>query len=381
MADDATKPARNQRDTDRRFMDAALRFARQNEGRTGTNPSVACLIVDTTASQGRIIGRGVTALGGRPHAEPLALEEAGSEAAGATAYVTLEPCAHHGRTPPCAQTLIDAGIKRVVTAITDPDARVCGKGHEMLREAAIEVEILDCAETARQPIKGYLAQRNTGKPYVTLKVAMTENGAIGERGRGNVRITGPVSKAQVHLMRARHDAILVGSGTLNADDPSLDCRLPGLEDRSPIRVVLDHACSLKPQNKVLASARDVPTLAVAPGTADADWIAMIKASGAQWLPCELHEGHIALPELLDDLAARGIQSVMVEGGAGILASFVTEGLADEIVMFVGAKPDMVATGDEAIRVSFTPLSPPSGFVSSGEWSFGGDQCFRFVKGT
>ena len=187
---------------DQRYMAATIRYARQNISQTRTNPSVGCLIVQTKNDQSRIVGRGVTALGGRPHAEPVALLEAGKYAAGATAYVTLEPCAHHGATPSCAQTLIDAGIARVVTGWDDPDSRVDGKGHAMLRDAGIEVVTGVLAEEARDDLGGYLTRKQNNRPWVTLKLAVSKDGFIGREDEGQVAITGKIARAQVDMMRA-----------------------------------------------------------------------------------------------------------------------------------------------------------------------------------
>ncbi|MCR4268122.1 bifunctional diaminohydroxyphosphoribosylaminopyrimidine deaminase/5-amino-6-(5-phosphoribosylamino)uracil reductase RibD, partial [Nitratireductor sp. ZSWI3] len=233
-------------DVDRRFMAAAIRLSRRHLGLTGTNPSVATLIVRDDGAGPRIVGRGVTAIGGRPHAETEALAEAGVAARGATAYVTLEPCAHHGRTPPCANALAVAGVARVVGAAADPDPRVSGKGYAILRDAGIEVVEGVLAEEAADLMRGYLTRSEKKRPEVTLKLAISADGMIGRQGQGQVAITGEVSRRQVHMMRAESDAILVGIGTALADGPALTCRLPGLERRSPLRIVLDRDLRLPP---------------------------------------------------------------------------------------------------------------------------------------
>ena len=242
MSDEPQKPRRDE--THRRFMAAAIRLSRRHVGLTATNPAVGTLIVDESAGTPTIVGRGVTAIGGRPHAETEALAEAGDRARGATAYVTLEPCAHHGRTPPCAEALVAAGISRVVGAASDPDPRVSGRGYALLRAAGIEVvERVLSAEAADQ-MPGYLVRSLKKRPEVTLKLAISADGMIGRMGEGQVAITGAVARAQVHLMRAESDAILIGAATALADDPELTIRLPGLENRSPVRVVLDPAARL-----------------------------------------------------------------------------------------------------------------------------------------
>lgn len=244
---------------DERFMAAAIRLSRWHLGRTATNPSVGCLIV----KDGVIVGRAVTALSGRPHAETQALAEAGVLARGATAYVTLEPCSHHGKTPPCAEALIAYGVARVVISVTDPDPRVSGRGIAMLREAGIEVDAGALEAEGRQSLAAYLTRQTKNRPYVTLKLAVSADGMIGREGAGQVAITGPEARAQVQALRAETDAILVGIGTAIADDPLLTVRSPGLESQSPIRIVLDPSLALPLTSKLVATAREVPVIVVA----------------------------------------------------------------------------------------------------------------------
>ena len=364
---------------DKRFIDAALRFARKHQGQTGTNPSVACIIVQETTEGARIVGSGVTAKGGRPHAEPPALAEAGELAKGATAYVTLEPCAHHGKTPPCAQNLIDSGIARVVTAITDPDDRVNGKGHQMLLDAGIEVVIMDGGEVAQRVIQGYLKARTSTRPFITLKMAMCEEGLIGSTEEGNLKISSTTSSRQTHLQRARHDSILVGSGTALFDDPSLDCRLSGLENRSPTRIILDEKSKLTETAIVIKTGLETPTIIVSPSSAPDEWRDMLARNGVQHQTCEMDGSRIALPELMDDLAAKGIQSVMVEGGARIAESFLQEDLVDEIIIHVGGNPDKPKIPEHAVFAPFTPKALPIGFEVCQKLSFGDDTSLRLRK--
>ncbi|MGI9352701.1 MAG: bifunctional diaminohydroxyphosphoribosylaminopyrimidine deaminase/5-amino-6-(5-phosphoribosylamino)uracil reductase RibD [Rhizobiaceae bacterium] len=365
--------------TDRRYLDAALRLARKHQGLTGTNPSVACVIVNDLGHGPVVVGSAVTARGGRPHAEPPALAEAGAYANGATAYVTLEPCAHHGRTPPCAQTLIDAGVKHVVTAIPDPDNRVNGKGHEMLRMSGVEVLELDGGEFATRVIQGYLKARSGNLPFVTLKLAMDENGIIGCGEKGNLKISGRVSKLQTHLARARHDAILVGSGTALADNPSLNCRLPGMRDCSPVRVILDARYELSEKHMVINTGNETRTWIVGPSEPPEVWNEISRKHGIRHIPCEMENGKVALPELLEDLAALGIQSVMVEGGAELADSFLKEDMVDEIIVHVGGNSQKPRDDAYAIRASFTPGDPPSGFEVVQKMIFGEDESLRMRK--
>ncbi|MBB4236413.1 bifunctional diaminohydroxyphosphoribosylaminopyrimidine deaminase/5-amino-6-(5-phosphoribosylamino)uracil reductase RibD [Rhizobium esperanzae] len=244
---------------DERFMAAAIRLSRRHLGRTATNPSVGCLIV----RDGVVVGQAVTAVGGRPHAEPQALAEAGEAARGATAYVTLEPCSHHGKTPPCAEALIAHGVARVVISVTDPDPRVSGRGIAMLREAGIEVDAGVLEAEGRRSLAAYLTRQTKNRPYVTLKLAVSADGMIGLEGEGQVAITGPEARAEVQALRAETDAILVGIGTAISDDPLLTVRTPGLEAQSPIRIVLDPALALPLTSKLVATAREVPVIVVA----------------------------------------------------------------------------------------------------------------------
>lgn len=363
---------------DRRFMDAAIRLARRHEGWTATNPSVACVLVKDEGSGPVVIGLGVTARGGRPHAEPVALAQAGERARGATAYVTLEPCAHHGRTPPCAQTLISAGVARVVTAVVDPDPRVNEKGHAMLRAARITVEAGPGADEAREGLAGYLSHKSRGRPLVTLKLAVSADGLIGLRGGGQAAITGAVSRAQTHLMRARHQAILIGSGTALADDPELTCRLAGLEGHSPLRVVLDAAGRMHAGLKLITTARAVPTLVAAPRDLAAQ--DALKRAGAEIFACEVADGRVALPELLEDLASRGVMNLLVEGGAAVARSFLEENLVDRIALF--ESPVEIGRGHAVSRHVVSPITPrqvPAGFRLTGEQRFGDDRLRTFER--
>lgn len=361
-----------QRALDRRFMAAAIRLSRSHQGLTGTNPSVATLIV----KDGVIVGSGVTAIGGRPHAETQALIEAGEKAQGATAYVTLEPCAHHGRTPPCADALVTAGISRVVSATNDPDDRVAGKGYAILRAGAIEVEENVLGTMAADYLAGYLIRSSKKRPEVTLKLALSADGFIGKRGTGQVPITGSVSRAQVHMMRAESDAILVGIGTVLADDPQLTCRLPGLEARSPIRIVLDSRLRLPLDSALVNGAASVPVwVAASPAAGPSERQALV-AAGCRILATETDCGATALPELLDDLAAQGISTLMVEGGATVAKSFLQEGLVDRLALFQSAS----AIGDDTgVAVPDLRSHIARGFKLLHEYRFGDDRYSEYSR--
>lgn len=361
-------------DLDRRFMAACIRLSRRHLGRTGTNPSVGTLIVADEGKGPIIVGHGVTALGGRPHAEPVALGEAGERARGATAYVTLEPCAHHGRTPPCAEALVRAGVARVVVAATDPDDRVSGRGYEILRSAGIEVVPGVLADEARSVLSSYLTRSEKKRVEVTLKLAVSADGMIGRADAGQVPITGDVARAQSHVLRAEMDAILIGIGTALEDNPQLTCRLPGLSQRSPLRVVLDRHARLPLTSRLMQSVSDAP-LAIATTTPRAPSAQLLEGAGARLIACEEHDGRIALPELLDDLAAQGVSSLLVEGGAAVAKAFLDEALADRVILF---ESDVVV-GANGIPAPFTRADLTADYAASGEWLFGADRCHEFVR--
>ncbi len=356
---------------DRRFMAAAIRLSIKNLGLTGTNPSVACLIV----RDGVIIGRGVTAVGGRPHAEAEALAEAGEAARGATAYVTLEPCAHHGRTPPCANALVNAGIARVVGAAGDPDGRVSGKGYAILEAAGIKVARGVLADSAADAMAGYLSRSAKKRPEVILKLAISADGKIGRKGSGQIQITNGISRAQSQLLRAQCDAILVGVSTVVEDDPELTCRLDGMTERSPMRIVIDPQARMPVMSKLAMSSRSVPVLVAAGPDAPAVRRSSLEMIGVQFVAVEMVDGHIALPELMEDLAAKGVSSVLVEGGAATARAFLDEGLVDRIVIFRGAGP----IGEGGIEAPLDPDHMPDGFRLLRQAAFGLDRYFEWVR--
>ncbi|TDH38967.1 bifunctional diaminohydroxyphosphoribosylaminopyrimidine deaminase/5-amino-6-(5-phosphoribosylamino)uracil reductase RibD [Pseudohoeflea suaedae] len=360
---------------DRRFMAAAIRLARLHEGRTGSNPSVATLIVRETADGPVIVGSGVTAVGGRPHAEPQALAQAGELARGATAYVTLEPCAHHGRTPPCADTLVTAGIARVVGAAADPDPRVSGKGYAILRSAGIEVEEHVLADEAAAGLAGYLTRRISNRAHVTLKLAVSANGMIGLKGKGQVALTGPLARRQVHVTRARSDVILVGSATAVADDPELTVRLAGLEERSPIRLVLDENLRLPVASKLVRNIGQAPLWIATSAPPDDPARMALAEAGAEFIAADVINNRIALPELLEDVAQRGLSTVMVEGGAAVAGAFLAEGLVDRLQIYTSTK----TVAGEGVAAPVTAETVPAGFVRRRTDFFGEDRFDEFER--
>lgn len=332
---------------DHRFMAAAIRLGRRHLGLTAPNPSVGALVVAPGPDGPRVVGRGVTALGGRPHAEPQALAQAGEAARGATLYVTLEPCSHHGHTPPCTDAILAAGIARVVVALGDPDPRVSGHGLARLRAAGVEVVEGVGAEAARDGLVGHLSRVIRGRPFVRLKLAVSADGRLGRRDRAQVTITGPLARAHVHALRAEADAILIGIGTALVDDPDLTVRLPGLEAASPIRVVLDTGARLPLGSRLALSARDVPVRLLVGERAAADRRRALAALGVEVVAIpEGLDGRIDPEAALSVLAASGIGTLMVEGGAEIAAVLIERDLVDELDLFVGTG----VVGPEGVRL-------------------------------
>jgi len=323
--------------TDSAFMSLALALGRRGLGNTWPNPAVGAVIVREEGGVPVIVGRGWTQPGGRPHAEVEALRRAGDAARGATLYATLEPCSHHGKSPPCADAIIAAGIARVVSALEDPNPEVAGQGHARLRAAGIAVDVGLLADEARRAHAGHIRRIVDGRPHVTLKLAVSADGKVGAAGRRPVAITGEAVRARVHMMRAMNDAILVGIGTALADDPQLSCRLPGMEKRSPVRVVLDTRLRLPVGSALAKSARETPVWVVAAPDASPQAAQALRDQGVEVLHASALMGRLDVAAVLEVLAERGITRLMVEGGPTIAASFVAADLADEAVLFHSAK--------------------------------------------
>jgi len=311
-------------------MHHALTLAARGLGEVAPNPAVGCVIV----KDGVVVGRGRTAKGGRPHAETRALAEAGAAAKGATAYVTLEPCSHHGHTPPCTKALIDAGIARVVVAADDPDPRVNGEGIAWLRTAGVEVATGICAREAAELNAGFFLKVREGRPLVTLKMAQSLDGKIATATGESRWITGEAARRYGHLLRARNDAILIGVSTALSDDPMLSCRLPGLEDRNPVRVVLDSRLRLNDWCRLAQTASEVPTLVYTTSPVTENKGGALEACGVEIVRVGRDPVGRPKPEaVLANLAGRGITRLLVEGGATVHASFLNAGLADRLEVF------------------------------------------------
>ena len=319
---------------DANLMRLALALGRRNLGRTWPNPSVGAVVV--APETGTILSAAVTAPGGRPHAETQALALAGEAARGATLYVTLEPCSHHGRTPPCSEAIIAAGIGRVVSALEDPDPRVAGRGHGLLRAAGIAVETGLCREEAARDHRGHVTRVTLGRPMLHLKLARTRDGFAAGAGTERLRITGPVADGAVHLWRAHADAILVGIGTARADDPSLTVRLPGLAARSPLRIVLDSDLHLSPASVLARTARDVPVLVLTTRSAPVHARRALESLGVEVLPVATGaQGRIDLPAALAVLGERGLTRLCSEGGPRLAESLAQADLIDAVTLLTG----------------------------------------------
>ncbi|MFA6267190.1 MAG: bifunctional diaminohydroxyphosphoribosylaminopyrimidine deaminase/5-amino-6-(5-phosphoribosylamino)uracil reductase RibD [Pseudolabrys sp.] len=325
--------SRNDKKDDERYMRLALSLGRRGLGNAWPNPAVGAVLV----KDGVIVGRGWTQPGGRPHAEVEALRRAKRAARGATLYATLEPCSHEGKSPPCADAIIKAGVARVVSAIEDPNPEVAGQGHARLRDKGIAVEVGLCADEARRAHAGHIARITTGRPHVMLKLAVSADGKAGLAGRKQALITGDEARDRVFQMRASSDAILVGLGTILADNPQLTARLPGLYERSPVRVVLDAQLRTPLSLSVLSTVRDVPTWIVASHKASPVAEDILVQKGARVFRVDDTQGRLDLDEVLKILGREGITRLMVEGGPTVAASFAAAGLVDEFALFRGPK--------------------------------------------
>ncbi|MGQ2957780.1 bifunctional diaminohydroxyphosphoribosylaminopyrimidine deaminase/5-amino-6-(5-phosphoribosylamino)uracil reductase RibD [Agrobacterium sp.] len=408
---------------DERFMARAIEVSLRHQGQTLTNPSVGCVLV----KDGKIIAEAVTAIGGRPHAERQALEMAGEAARGATAYVTLEPCSHWGKTPPCANALVEYGVARVVVAVNDPDERVSGRGYTILRDAGIVVETGLLRAEGQRALAGYLTRQMKKRPHVILKLAVSADGMIGRKGEGQVAITGPEARHAVHELRARCDCILVGIGTAIADDPELTVRIDGLEDRSPVRIVLDRHFELPLTSKLVKTAREVPVVvAVAasppsalpgisptrgeigkgpsarsdtdpvshsptfdvgrggapsisplvgemPGRAEGGYPELkrqlLTDAGVQILEAQ------TLENLLHTLAESGMSELLVEGGAFAAKSFLEAGLVDRIMLFESP----VVIGEGGIETPLRRADITGDYALVSETAYGPDRCFDYER--
>ena len=332
MTDEATQSAPAFTPEDSRYMRLALDLGRRGLGRTAPNPAVGAVIV----KDGVIVGRGWTQDGGRPHAEVEALGRAKRAARGATLYVTLEPCSHQGETAPCADAVIKAGIARVVSAMDDPNPQVAGQGHARLREKNIVVDVGLFADEARLAHAGHIARVTQGRPRVLVKLAVSTDGKVAREGRRPIQITGEEARERVFRMRAQNDAILVGIGTVLADNPQLTCRLPGMLEKSPVRVVLDAQLRTPLSLSVISTNREYPTWLFCAEKASEMAEDILTQKGVRVFRVPDVNGKLDLGAVLKRLDAEGITRLMVEGGPTVAASFVSAGLVDEVALLRGA---------------------------------------------
>jgi diaminohydroxyphosphoribosylaminopyrimidine deaminase / 5-amino-6-(5-phosphoribosylamino)uracil reductase len=360
------------------MMRAALALARRSLGRTWPNPAVGCVI----ARDGRVIARGRTQEGGRPHAEADAIAHASEPLQGATVYVTLEPCSHHGRTPPCADALVAAGVARVVSALEDPDPRVRGQGHARLKEAGIAVEVGEGAAQAAAINAGFLLRVREGRPLFHLKLASSLDGRIATASGESRWITGEAARADGQRLRATHDAILVGSGTAAADDPELTCRLPGLGARSPVRIVLDSKARLAPTSKLVTTARQVPVWLVYTAAAPAAAREGLQKAGVEMVEVAAGgDGRVDVSAAAQALGARGLTRVLVEGGGQIAAAFLKASLVDRISSY---RAGLVLGGDGRSAVGelgFNQLDFAPRFRLVSVRALAGDTLESWARGT
>ncbi|WP_374447411.1 bifunctional diaminohydroxyphosphoribosylaminopyrimidine deaminase/5-amino-6-(5-phosphoribosylamino)uracil reductase RibD [Stella sp.] len=328
-------------------MRGALALAERNLGRVWPNPSAGCIVV----RGGEVVGRGWTQPGGRPHAEVEALARAGEAARGATVYVSLEPCCHWGRTPPCTDALTAAGVARVVYAVDDPDPRVQGKGAARLRAAGVAVTAGVLADEAEALNEGFFRRLRDGRPMVTLKMATSLDGRIATHTGASRWITGPLARERAHLMRARHDAVMVGIGTAVADDPLLTCRLPGLEDRQPVRIVVDGRLRLPLTSRLVRGAGAAPVWLVTLPDADPVRARTYEECGVTVIRVEPREpGTIDMADALAALGSRGLTRVLVEGGGRLAATLLRDDLVDHLAWF--RAPAIIGGDGVAAAVAF-----------------------------
>jgi diaminohydroxyphosphoribosylaminopyrimidine deaminase / 5-amino-6-(5-phosphoribosylamino)uracil reductase len=359
-------------------MRAALALARRGLGTVWPNPAVGCVLV----KEGYVVGRGWTQPGGRPHGETEALRRAGEAACGATAYVSLEPCCHWGKTPPCAEALIGAGVRRVVVALEDPDPRVAGHGIRRLRAAGLDVETGLCGEEAAEVNAGFLNRFRLGRPLVTLKLATSLDGRIATAGGESRWISGPEARERTHALRADHDAILVGIGTVLGDDPQLTCRLHGLDNRSPVRVVVDRHLRIPATSRLVVDAHRVPTWIVTLRSADPAHRDALLPRGVALIEVDPDPtGQIDLAAALEAIGARGITRLLVEGGAGLAAALIRGRLVDRLA-WVHAPLLIGADGIAAIGALGLPgLGGAPAFQRLSTETFGNDMLSIFRVGS
>ena len=360
---------------DARYMQLALSLGRRGLGNAYPNPAVGAVIV----KDGVIVGRGWTQPGGRPHAEVEALRQAKKQAKGATLYCTLEPCSHEGKSPPCADAIIKAGIARVVSALEDPNPEVAGQGHARMRDKGITVDVGLMAEEACRAHAGHIARIQKSRPHVTFKLAVSSDGKAGLAGRKRIAITGEEARDRVWLMRGQSDAILVGIGTVLADDPDLTCRLDGYTAAATTRIVADSQLRLPVHSRLVRSAAAAPVWVLTRDDADPHQAEALRAAGVTLIPVAGGAGGVAMAAGLAALGARGLTSVLIEGGAGVAASLLQADLIDRVAWF---HAPMLFGGDgwpAALPFGIASLDAAPRFVRQSATCVGDDMLTEFVR--
>ncbi len=367
---------------DRVFMAQALAYGARNLGATWPNPSVGAIVTRDTPDGPIVVARGLTQAGGRPHGEALAFARAGAASMGGTLYVTLEPCSHRSLRGgiPCVEHTILSGVRRVVSAMTDPNPFIAGLGHALLRTAGIEVVTGVLREEAERAHRGHVLRVTQGRPMVTFKIARTADGYAGGAGGKPIAVSSPAAGAWVHLQRAHHDAIMLGIGSVLSDDPQLTVRLPGMAERSPVRVILDTHLRLPLTARLVRTAREVPVWVIAAETAPVEPETALVAAGVEVMRVSAApDGHLDLGEALKLLGTRGITRVFSEGGPRIGEKLALAGLADEVI--VSTSPKMLGQpGIVAVRPGLAGLltDPDLYRLAETEW-IGGDRFEQFVR--
>jgi diaminohydroxyphosphoribosylaminopyrimidine deaminase/5-amino-6-(5-phosphoribosylamino)uracil reductase len=328
---------------DESYMKLALELAEKGYGWTAPNPMVGAVVV----KDGQVVGRGYHQRVGGPHAEVNAIDDAGSRAGGATIYVTLEPCNHFGRTPPCTRKILDAGIRRVVVAMADPNPAVTGGGNATLRDRGVAVTTGVCEKEARTLNEGFITWVTTGRPFVIVKCATTLDGRIATRTGDSRWVTGPASRQFVHRIRHGVDGIMVGVETVKKDDPSLTTRLDGNTGSDPTRIILDTHLSMPPTAKMLRQVSDAPTWVVCGPDVPTDHREALENAGARVLDVPLKAGRIDLPALMEQLGSMDITSLLIEGGGTVLGSAFATGIVDKICFFYAPK---ILGGDDGVPI-------------------------------
>ncbi|MFN3670426.1 MAG: bifunctional diaminohydroxyphosphoribosylaminopyrimidine deaminase/5-amino-6-(5-phosphoribosylamino)uracil reductase RibD [Bosea sp. (in: a-proteobacteria)] len=367
---------------DRTFMRQALALGGRGLGSTWPNPSVGAIVTRDTPDGPVIVARGFTHPGGRPHGEAAAFARAGSEAAGGTLYVTLEPCSHRTirAATPCVEYTILSGVRRVVSAMADPNPRIAGLGHALLRTAGVSVSVGVMEAEAQRSHRGHVLRVTQGRPMVTFKIARTADGFAGGVGGARLAVSCPAASSWVHLQRAHHDAIMLGIGSVLADDPLLTVRLPGMAQRSPVRVILDSRLRLPLDGQLVRTVREAPVWVIAAETAPLAPESALVAAGVEVMRVGARpDGRLDLAEALQLLGARGVTRVFSEGGPTVGEQLAQAGLADEVI--VSTSPNRLgAEGVVAVRPALAALLADADLYTRSETGLIGQDVFEhFVR--